>query len=223
MQNTSGSLNRRSIADLLLLRTILAICQKSCEPSFWEVIDSFILLAFASLAASRTLLQWLPACPNFPLDSEDLFCWLKWKKKNDFYELWQLWNPQRWVRLDLILTMRDIYINSNLNPLTKFISSSRTTKLKNIFPWSISEMIMETVLIIMRIVISYTMKQGIPFWVWWKVKWSDFPNGGKAFIEQILASEDRNKFKRAGLCESQLGIQVRKLTNWVRSSEIEKS
>ena len=33
--NTSGLLNRRGIADLPLLRTLLAICQKSREPSFW--------------------------------------------------------------------------------------------------------------------------------------------------------------------------------------------
>ena len=55
--NTSGPLNRGGIADLPLLRTLLAIHQKSREPSFWEVMDSFVLLAYASLAASRTLLQ----------------------------------------------------------------------------------------------------------------------------------------------------------------------
>ena len=55
--NISGSLNRRDVADLPLLRTLLAICQKSREPSFWEVMDSFVLLAYASLAAFRTLLQ----------------------------------------------------------------------------------------------------------------------------------------------------------------------
>ena len=55
--NTSGPLNREGIADLPLLRTLLAICQKSREPSFCEVMDSFVLLAYASLAASRTLLQ----------------------------------------------------------------------------------------------------------------------------------------------------------------------
>ena len=32
--NTSGQLNRGGIADLLLLRTLLAICQKSREPNF---------------------------------------------------------------------------------------------------------------------------------------------------------------------------------------------
>ena len=55
--NTSGALNRGGIADLPLLRTLLAIRQKSREPSFWEVMDSFVLVAYASLAASRTLLQ----------------------------------------------------------------------------------------------------------------------------------------------------------------------
>ena len=49
--NTSGPLNRGGIADLPLLRTLLAIRQKSREPSFWEVMDSFVLLAYASLAA----------------------------------------------------------------------------------------------------------------------------------------------------------------------------
>ena len=63
--NTSGSLNREGIADLPLLRTLLAISQKTLEPSFWEVLDSFALLAYASLTASRTLLQRLLACLNF--------------------------------------------------------------------------------------------------------------------------------------------------------------
>ena len=72
--NTSGPLNRGGIADLPLLRTLLAIHRKSREPSFWEVMDSFVLVASASLAASRTLLQRLLACLNFSLDSEDSFC-----------------------------------------------------------------------------------------------------------------------------------------------------
>ena len=78
--NTSGPLNRGGIADLPLLRTLLAICQKSREPSFWEVIDSFVLVAYASLAASRNLLQQLLTCLNFTLDSEDLFYLYKRKK-----------------------------------------------------------------------------------------------------------------------------------------------
>ena len=43
--NTSGPLNRGGLADLTLLRTLSAIRQKSREPSFWEVMDSFVLLA----------------------------------------------------------------------------------------------------------------------------------------------------------------------------------
>ena len=38
--NTSGPLNRGSIADLPLLRTLLAIHQNSQEPNFWELMDS---------------------------------------------------------------------------------------------------------------------------------------------------------------------------------------
>ena len=52
--------------------------------------------------------------------------------------------------------------------------------------------------------------------------WSEFPNGGRAIVEQIIASEEINKFKRAGLWESQFGMRVRKLTIWVRLFEIEK-
>ena len=44
-ENTSGALNRRGIANLSLLRTLLAIFEKLQEPSFWDVIDSFVSLA----------------------------------------------------------------------------------------------------------------------------------------------------------------------------------
>ena len=81
--NTSKPLNRGGIAYLPLLRTLLAIRQKSREPSFCEVMDSFVLLAYASLAASRAVLQRLLACLNFTLESEDT------NEKSDFYELWQ--------------------------------------------------------------------------------------------------------------------------------------
>ena len=47
-------------------------------------MDSFVLLAYASLAASRTLLQQLLACLNFTLESEDFSLWYKRKK-------WFLW------------------------------------------------------------------------------------------------------------------------------------
>ena len=39
----------------------LAVCQKSRKPKVWEVIDFFVLVAYASLATSRTFLQQLLA------------------------------------------------------------------------------------------------------------------------------------------------------------------
>ena len=50
--------------------------------------------------------------------------------------------------------------------------------------------------------------------------WSEFSNGGKAIVEQILASEEENKSIRAGLWESQSGIQLGKLTIKVRLFKI---
>ena len=135
--------------------------------------------------------------------------------------------PWRWVRLDLILTIRDIYINSNLNLFTKFTSSSRSTAFKDILPWIISQMITKTSTS-MRIVINYAVKRDIPLWIWWWLNrnWDNNMNRisqrRKAVVDQILASKKRNKSKRAVLWESQSGIRVGTLTIWVRSFEIEK-
>ena len=52
-EDNTWLLNREGIADLPLLRPLLAICQKSQEPRFWEV--TLVLIAYASLADSRTL------------------------------------------------------------------------------------------------------------------------------------------------------------------------
>ena len=40
---------------------------------------------------------------------------------------------------------------------------------------------------------------------------SEFSNGGKAIVEQMLASEERKKSKRAGLLESQSGLRVQQV------------
>ena len=88
-EDTSTSLNREGWANLPLL----AIHQKCQESSFWEMKDSFVLLAYASLVASRPLLQCLLARLNFTLDSEDLSFQYKWK--SDFYELCQQHKQQK--------------------------------------------------------------------------------------------------------------------------------
>ena len=66
--NISGPLDRGGIADLLLLKTLLVVPQKSQELSFWEVMDSYVLVTYGSLAVSRTLLHRLLACLKFTLD-----------------------------------------------------------------------------------------------------------------------------------------------------------
>ena len=120
------------------------------------MMNSFVLLADASLTASRILLQRFLACLNFTIDSEDSL--LVQTKK---------WKPWGWVRVYLIFTMSDIYINSNLNPLAKF-TSSRSTEFNFIVPWNISQMLIKITPISTRSV-SYVMKQGIPLWVRRKV------------------------------------------------------
>ena len=68
-------MNTGGIADLPLRRILLTNRQKSQDPSFWEVMDSFALLAYAIFAPSRTLLQGLPACLNFTLESYLASCY----------------------------------------------------------------------------------------------------------------------------------------------------
>ena len=93
------------------------------------------------------------------------------------------WKPWRLVSLDLIFTMRNIYINPNLIPPLKFISISGSTEFKDILPWN---MIVKTIPISTRIVISYTMKRSSPFLSLKKSHWKlrqqgyqNFPMEGK--------------------------------------------
>ena len=124
-------------------------------------------------------------------------------KKNDFYEPWQQHKQLKTMEISEAWSETDneghIH-HSNLNPLTKLTSGRRSTKLKDISQYNISQMITKTAPISTRIVISYTMN-GILFWVCRKsieteTTWSEFYNGGKAFVEQILASKDKSRTVR---------------------------
>ena len=117
-----------------------AICQKSGEASFWEMMDTSILLAYESLATSGTLLQQWIACQNFTLNSEDVSFFVQAKKviSMNYGCSTNSWKPWRCVRLDLILTMRVIYINCKLSPLTKVTNNSKRTQFKGILPWKFS-------------------------------------------------------------------------------------
>ena len=196
--NSTGSLNRGSIADLPSLRTLLAIRQKSREPRFWEVMDSFVLLVYTCLAASRTLLPWLLACLKFTLDSKDLFCWYKRKK----WFLYEQWQQQKKVKtMEMSETWPDIY-NVGYNPLTKVTSSSRITEFKDIpnehlsndhegrSKWHENRHMLCDETSHFEFDGKSMKTETTPWW--------EFPNRGKAVVEQIIAPEERSKSKRAG-------------------------
>ena len=192
-------------ADLLLLGTLLSICQKSQKPSFWEVIDSIISVCkFGSFKNPfSTIINLSERCFRFR------FILLLQRKKvisMNYGSNTRSWKSWRWERLYLILLVRDIYINFNLNLLTKITSSNRRTE----WVWRYPPMDH----------LSSDHKEspnqqenshkkcnelGKPIVNDGKSKetetttWSEFPNGGKAIIEQILASEEINESRRAGL------------------------
>ena len=101
-----------------------------------------------------------------------------------------------------------IYINSNLKPLTKFPSSSRSTELKSNPPWNISQMITKTILFSKRIVISYTTKHAILLWIWWKVN-------GNWQNNMIRISQWRES-----LCRKNTSIRTKKLVQKSRTMRI---
>ena len=72
-------------------------------------MKSFVLLAHASLAASRTLLQQLLACLNLNLDSKDLFSCYNILL---FFELWQ--QRKQLKSIELSEVWPDIYDESGL-------------------------------------------------------------------------------------------------------------
>ena len=96
------------------------------------------------MAASRTLLQRLLACLKFILDADYS---VGTNEINGFYELYQhkqLKTTEINENYYLILTMRDINIISNLNPLIKF-SSHRSTGFRDTFSLNLSQMFTKSV------------------------------------------------------------------------------
>ena len=69
---------------IMTFLTILGVTEILCSFKWPTFVDSSALLAYASLAGLRTLLQRLLVCLNFPLESEHLSFWYNRKK-------WFLW------------------------------------------------------------------------------------------------------------------------------------
>ena len=134
--NTSGPSNIGGIADLPLLRTLLAIPQKSRGPSFWEVM-AFYFISICKFGSFKNPFAAITSLSELYFKIRRFILLLETKKviSMNYGSSTRSWNSWRWMRLDKIFSMRDIYINSNLNPILKFISSSRSTELKEILPW----------------------------------------------------------------------------------------
>ena len=125
------------------------------------------------------------------------------------------WKPRRWVSLDLILMLMDIYINSDLNPLT---SSSRSTESNP----PIEHLSIDLEDCPNKLENSYKLynETGHPIVILAESQWKLRQQHDWESYCRTNTSLRRNKSKRTWLWES--GIQLRKLTIWVRSFEIEK-
>ena len=135
---------------------------KDPKPSFWKVMNPFSFISICKFASLKDTFAMITSLSKL---------YFKFRRFI-FYGLWQLHKQLKTMKMSkawLILAMRDKYVNSNLNPLAKFTSSSRSTVFKDVHPWNISQMITKAVPVSPRIVKSYVMRQGILLWIWWKV------------------------------------------------------
>ena len=152
-------MNRGGVAYSPLFRILFPICEKPRQPNFWEVIHSdFISIckfgSFKNPFAKITSLSEL----YFRLRRFILMVPTKKVIYVSYDSNTSSYKPWRWVRFDLKFRMKNIYINSNLNPLAKLTNSSRRTEFKDILLRNISQMITRTIPIRARIVISQAMK-----------------------------------------------------------------
>ena len=86
--NTSGPLNRGGIADLPFLRTLLAIRQKSRDPSFWEVMNGiFYFINICKFSSFKNPFATITSLSEIYFKSRRFI--LAVQKKSDFYMLWQ--------------------------------------------------------------------------------------------------------------------------------------
>ena len=104
------SMEKRRYSRFIFVENTIDNSPKITTAKFLGRMDSFVLLAYESLATLRTLLQWLLACLNFTLELEDLSFWYKQKKliSMDYGHSTISWKTWRWMRFDLIFFIGDI-------------------------------------------------------------------------------------------------------------------
>ena len=158
MQKTTTSrlLNRGGIADLPLLRTLLTIRQKVPRAKFLESDGLFCVISICKFGSFRNPFAMVTSLSELYFRFRRFILLVQTKKviSMNYGSRTSSWKPWRWVMHDVIFSMTNIYINSNLNPLTKFTSSNIckyiSTEFKDILSWNISQMITKTVPITTR-------------------------------------------------------------------------
>ena len=78
--NIFRSLNRRGAEDFLLLRALLAICQKPREPSFWKVMDTFYFICKCTSSSFKNSFVTITSLPELCFRFRRYISWYKQKK-----------------------------------------------------------------------------------------------------------------------------------------------
>ena len=118
---------------------IICLCMSVCMQSLGSHNTAcFCFISIHKFGRFKNPFETITNLPGLYFRFRRFILLLQTKKviSMNYHSTTSSWKPWRWVRLELILALRDIFINSNLNPLTKFIRSSRSTEFKDILPWT---------------------------------------------------------------------------------------
>ena len=99
--NTSRSLNIGGIADSPLLRTLLAIRQKSQEPSFWEVIRLFCFISICNFDSCKNPFATITSLSELYFRFKRFIPFVQARKVTSINHgsSTNIWKPWRCVRL----------------------------------------------------------------------------------------------------------------------------
>ena len=124
------------------LGTLLAICQESDNAKSLGSDGLFRVISICKFGSFKNLFAMITSLSELYLRIRRFFSLVQTKKviSMNYGSNTSSWKPWRWMRLELILLMRDVYIKSNLNSMKKFTNSHRSTEFKDILPWNISQM-----------------------------------------------------------------------------------
>ena len=138
--NTFKPMNRGGIADLPFLENTIGNSPKVLRAKFLERDGLFCFISICKFGSFRNPFATITGLYEISFRFRRFILLVQTKKviSINYGSSTSTWKPWRRVKLDLILSMRDRYINSNLSPLTKFTSNSRSTEFKDILPQNIS-------------------------------------------------------------------------------------